>query len=84
MDVSDLDSVRKAINQIKEPLDGLVLNAGPGPSKVEITPAGVTSVVALNVLGHALLVDLLLKQEKLAGSVVFSYYRRECRLRQGL
>ena len=40
MDVSDLDSVRKAVDQIKEPLDGLVLNAGPGPSKDEVTQAG--------------------------------------------
>jgi NAD(P)-dependent dehydrogenase (short-subunit alcohol dehydrogenase family) len=74
IDVSNLDSVRKAVDELKEPIDGLVLNAGSAGGKIpgEMTEYGVTKILAINVLGHVLLVDLLLEQNKLLGTVVFS------------
>ena len=74
IDLSNLDSVRKAVDELAEPIDGLVLNAGSagGATPGKITQYGVTEIAATNVLGHVLLVDLLLKQKKLSGTVVFS------------
>jgi NAD(P)-dependent dehydrogenase (short-subunit alcohol dehydrogenase family) len=74
MDVSNLDSVRKAVNSLDEPIDGLVMNAGGtgGKEPGEMTEYGVPAVIAVNVLGHVLLVDLLLEQNKLSGTVIFS------------
>ena len=76
VDVSNLDSVRKAVNNIQEPIDGLVLNAGGigGKEPTKVTSDGVTDIVATNLLGHALMVDLLLEQKKLVpgSTVVYS------------
>ena len=76
IDVSDLAKVRKAVDELKEPIDGLVLNAGGtgGPDPAEMTEYGVPAIVAANLLGHVLLVDLLLENKKLkeGGSVVYS------------
>jgi len=74
IDVTDLDSVRKAVKELKEPIDGLVLNAGGlgGGDPATMTDYGIPIVMAVNVLGHVLLVDLLLEQKKLTGSVVYS------------
>ncbi|CAB9506749.1 Protochlorophyllide reductase A, chloroplastic [Seminavis robusta] len=78
MDVSKLDSVREAIQMFKKDsviLDGIVLNAGGGGTNPMGMAAGigVTNIFALNVLGHALFIDLAI-QEKIftAGSVVYS------------
>lgn len=74
IDVSNLDSVCKAVEELCEPIDGLVLNAGSagGANPGQITDYGVTQISAINLLGHVLLVDLLLEQKKLSGTVVFS------------
>ena len=76
MDVSDLSSVKKGVSEVKDPIDGLILNAGGagGKDSGATTDAGVLVTVAVNVLGHAYLVDLLLEQKKLSegGSVVYS------------
>eukprot|EP00542_Grammatophora_oceanica_P010610 CAMPEP_0194040412 /NCGR_PEP_ID=MMETSP0009_2-20130614/12424_1 /TAXON_ID=210454 /ORGANISM="Grammatophora oceanica, Strain CCMP 410" /LENGTH=309 /DNA_ID=CAMNT_0038683551 /DNA_START=9 /DNA_END=938 /DNA_ORIENTATION=- len=78
IDVCDLESVQKAVESIPAEvgLDGLVLNAGGagpdplGESKVE----GVCNIVALNLLGHVHLTNLLLASKKLqdGGTVVYS------------
>lgn len=79
MDVSKLDSVRKAVDELDTStniIDGLLLNAGGGggATPAELTEAGVTAIFAANVLGHVLLVDLLLEKKKITsgGSVVYS------------
>jgi NAD(P)-dependent dehydrogenase (short-subunit alcohol dehydrogenase family) len=74
IDVSNLDSVRKAVSELKEPIDGLMMNAGGagGSDSSVMTEDGVTAIVAVNVLGHVLLVDLLLAQNKLKGSAVYA------------
>ncbi|CAB9506750.1 Protochlorophyllide reductase A, chloroplastic [Seminavis robusta] len=79
MDVAKLDSVRAAIQGLKKDsvmLDGIVLNAG-GSSGVHPMEKAVgicvTNIFALNVLGHALFIDLAIKEKIFtAGTVVFS------------
>jgi NAD(P)-dependent dehydrogenase (short-subunit alcohol dehydrogenase family) len=67
-DVSNLDSVRSAIESLKEPIEGLVMNAGGmgGRNFMDKTIDGVTQIFAVNVLGHVLLAEELLKNEKLS------------------
>ena len=79
MDVSDLASVKKAMEMLKnEPLiDGVVLNAGGGGGSdpIGLTSDGVTNNMACNMLGHVLLVDELIKENKISGeaaSVIYS------------
>jgi len=79
MDVSSLASVKKAMETLKEEaiIDGVVLNAGGGGGSdpIGLTADGVTSNMAVNMLGHVLLVDELLNANKISGeaaSVVYS------------
>ena len=67
MDVSDLDSVRAAVNTLDGPLDAVVLNAGGngGPTPRALTPDGVTHMFASNVLGHVVLLESLLRAGQL-------------------
>ena len=67
MDVSDSDSVRKAVKQIKEPVDAVILNAGGvgGKSPEKRTKDGVTTITASNLLGHVVLVEEMLKEKYL-------------------
>lgn len=67
LDVSNLDSVKSAIESIQEPIDALVMNAGGmgGKNFDEKTPYGVIQMFAVNVLGHVVLLEELLKASKL-------------------
>jgi len=67
MDVSNPKSVRSAVAELKEPIDALIMNAGGmgGKSPMDATSDGVTSLFAANVLGHAVLLDELIKEKKL-------------------
>jgi len=67
MDVSEPDSVRSAVAGLNEPVDALIMNAGGmgGKSPMDITSNGVTSLFAANVLGHVVLLDELIKANKL-------------------
>jgi len=67
VDVSNPDSVRKAIGALKEPVDALIMNAGGmgGKYPEKINGTGVTSIFAANVLGHVVMVDEMLKAGKL-------------------
>ena len=66
-DVSDAGSVRKAVEKIKEPVDAVILNAGGmvGKTAANMTPSGMNELAATNILGHVVLVDELIKREKL-------------------
>jgi NAD(P)-dependent dehydrogenase (short-subunit alcohol dehydrogenase family) len=76
IDLSKPDSVRKAVGELKGPVDSLVLNAGGfgGRDHTAISEYGVPSMVAANVTGHVLFLDLLLQQGKLqsAASVIYA------------
>ena len=79
VDVSDLASVKKAIEVLKNEaiIDGVVLNAGGGGGSdpIGLTADGVTNNMAVNMIGHVLLVDELIKTNKISGeaaSIVYS------------
>jgi NAD(P)-dependent dehydrogenase (short-subunit alcohol dehydrogenase family) len=71
IDTESSASVRAAVAQMQEPLDGIVLNAGGtgGPRPAARTADGVNVVFASNTVGHVLLVELLLERGLLAGTV---------------
>ena len=73
VDTSDLDIVREAVATLSEPVDAVVLNAGgPGGDSAGVaTSYGVVGSFAVNVLGHAALVDELIAAGKLTNTVVF-------------
>ena len=74
MDVSDPNSVRSAVAGLNEPVDALIMNAGGmgGKSPLEVNSNGVTSLFANNVLGHAVLLDELLKAKKLNNIALYA------------
>lgn len=74
IDVSNLDSVRAAIDALPGPVEGLVMNAGGvvGPKFNEITKDGVTQTFALNVLGHVVLAEGLIAANKLSNVVIYA------------
>ena len=57
-DVTDANSVRKAVEKINEPVDAIVLNAGGvvGKTAAKSTPSGMNQLAATNILGHVILV----------------------------
>ena len=66
MDVADLESVRAGLAEINGPVDALVMNAGViGPKTLDLTGDGVTNVFATNVLGHVVLLEGLLAEDRL-------------------
>ena len=71
-DVSDANSVRKAVEKIKEPIDAVILNAGGmvGKTAAKITPSGMNELAATNILGHVILVEELIKHDKLKKAVL--------------
>ena len=73
MDVANLDAVRASLAAIDEPLDALVMNAGIIGDKKLLDPTtdGVTKLFATNVLGHAVLVEELLKRNRLREVAVY-------------
>ena len=71
-DVTDANSVRRAIEKIREPLDAVVLNAGGviGKTAAKLTPSGMNQLAATNILGHVILVDELITRDKLRKAVL--------------
>lgn len=67
IDVSDLASVRNAVQTLPDAVDALVMNAGGTGGKhfYEKTVDGVTQIFAVNLLGHVALTNEMLKVEKL-------------------
>ena len=73
MDVADLASVRAGLAAINGPLDALVMNAGViGPQSMGLTADGVTNVFATNVLGHVVLLEGLLADDRLGEVAVLA------------
>src|ERR1700749_2863467 len=71
-DVADADSVRKAVEEIKEPIDAVVLNAGGviGKTAADPAPSGMNQLPATNILGNVILVEELIKRDKLRKAVL--------------
>ena len=74
MDVSSLASVATALASLEDPIDDLVMIAGGlgGKTPLAVNGAGVTDIFASNVLGHAALLDGLLKAGKLRRAAVYA------------
>ncbi|WNJ20507.1 SDR family NAD(P)-dependent oxidoreductase [Pontibacter sp. G13] len=74
MDVSDTDSVRRAVREVTTPVDALVMNAGGtgGKNPEKLTKDGVTTITASNLLGHVVLVDELIAADKLKQVALFA------------
>ena len=72
-DVSDANSVRNAVEKIKEPIDAVILNAGGmvGKTAGQVTSSGMNQLAATNILGHVVLVEELIKHDKLKKVVLF-------------
>jgi len=72
-DVSDVNSVRKTVEKIKEPIDAIILNAGGmvGKTAEHVTSSGMNELAATNILGHVVLVDELIKYGKLRKTVLY-------------
>ena len=74
MDVADPGSVRAGLAGINGSLDALVMNAGTvgGKTALDLTADGVTTVFASNVLGHVVLLEALLKEDRLGEVAVYA------------
>ena len=74
MDVADLGSVRAGLAGINGSLDALVMNAGGmgGKTPMDLTADGATYMFASNVLGHAVLLEGLLTEDRLGEVAVFA------------
>lgn len=67
LDVANPASVRAAVAALPAPLDALIMNAGGsgGKDPLALTSDGVTHVFADNLLGHVVLLEELLRENKL-------------------
>lgn len=74
IDVSDPKSVRTAVDGLKEPIDALIMNAGGigGKTPGKLTKDGVTQIFATNVLGHVVLLEKLIEEEKLNNVALYA------------
>jgi len=73
MDVSNSESVRKAIESMSEPVDAIIMNAGGmgGRTPNNPTPSGMNEISATNLLGHVVLIDEVLRTNKLNNIAVY-------------
>lgn len=66
IDTTNLELCRAAPSTINGKLTGVILNAGgAGGAAISHTKSGATKIFAMNVLGHAALVEALIEQDKL-------------------
>jgi NAD(P)-dependent dehydrogenase (short-subunit alcohol dehydrogenase family) len=74
MDVANMNSVRSGLAAIDGSFDALVMNAGVigGKELMNLTADGVTTLFATNVLGHAVLLEGLLTDNRLGEVAVFA------------
>lgn len=73
MDVANLDSVRVGLAAVSGTVDALVMNAGViGPQSLAMTVDGVTNGFATNVLGHVVLLEGLLAEDRLGEVAVLA------------
>ncbi len=74
IDVSNLDSVRSAVEALSEPVEALVMNAG-GMGVANFNDKnkyGVSNQFGVNVLGHVLLAEELVKAKKLTKVAMYA------------
>ena len=75
VDVGDLESCRKAAENLNAKIDGVILNAGGGggTEPTKITQDDVMHIFGINVLGHVLFTDLLIENRKISetGTVMY-------------
>ena len=74
MDVADPESVRAGLAGIDGSIDALVMNAGGmgGKTPMNLTVDGATYMFAQNVLGHVILLETLLAEDRLGEVAVFA------------
>ena len=74
MDVSQPETVKQAVADLTEPIDALIMNAGGtgGKTPEKLTKDGVTELTASTLLGHVVLVDELIAQNKLNKVALFA------------
>jgi NAD(P)-dependent dehydrogenase (short-subunit alcohol dehydrogenase family) len=74
MDVADPGSVRAGVAGIDGSIDALVMNAGGmgGETPMDLTADGATYMFASNVLGHVVLLEALLAEDRLGEVAVFA------------
>ena len=74
VDVSDPGSVCAALPAIDGSLDALIMNAGGsgGDAPLALTASGATRIFAVNGLGHAVLLDALLAQDRLTEVALYA------------
>lgn len=74
LDTSDMNSARAAVESLDQPVEALVMNAGGiiGTNFAEKTADGVTQMLAVNLLGHVVLLEELLKAQKLTKAAIYS------------
>ena len=74
IDVSDPDSVRDAVANLRSPVDAVILNAGGTGGRMpnDLTDNGVTNIFAANVLGHVVLVDALLERQLVTSTILYA------------
>ncbi len=74
IDVSNLNSVRVAVESLKEPIEALVMNAGGmgGKNFSDKTVDGVIQIFAQNLLGHVVLAEELLKTKKMTKVALYA------------
>jgi NAD(P)-dependent dehydrogenase (short-subunit alcohol dehydrogenase family) len=74
MDVADPRSVRAGLAGIGGSIDAVVMNAGGmgGKTPMELTADGATYIFAQNVLGHVVLLEALLAEDRLGEVALFA------------
>ncbi len=74
MDVSDPDSVRAGLAGIDGSIDAVVMNAGGmgGKTPMALTADGVTYMFAQNLLGHVVLLETLLAEDRVGEVAVLA------------
>lgn len=74
VDVASISSVKSAVASLEKPIDAVVLNAGGmgGQTPNQLTQDGVTNIFASNLLGHAVLVNELLKRQLVTSTILYA------------
>ncbi|WP_228451991.1 hypothetical protein [Chryseobacterium sp. G0186] len=70
MDISNPNSVKTAVNSLPH---AVILNAGGqgGKDPLALTESGMTNIASTNLLGHMVLVDELIKMNKITNEVLY-------------
>ena len=73
-DTSDTSSVLQAVDNLDQPVDAFLMNAGgfAGKNSGELNSDGVMNIMATNVLGHVVMLEALIKSNKLTKCALYS------------